>query len=260
MNAGFFQPLILYFRCSVDHKWFTTHRNNPFRLVLKSSVQFMTLHELYERKFIKKWINNIHWENIECFLDHFLINVIYGVGTSHKLEKIVEELSLFNSAFELVSHMNLCHGHLPTDIFEDQLAQRSNVPTVVKSPKLSLENRWGYKYLTYNIYQNISCVGTDISIFGEPEGDGRVRNRAFLIYSYGALCSLIQDHYDSSSSDLTGENLKLKACSQYLSYLLKMISGDTFEVAGNAECLTENDRIEFSKYNMLKLLIDRTLE
>ena len=172
----------------------------------------------------------------------------------------MEDLPLFYSAFELVSHIDLCHGHLPTDIFEDQLVQRSQVPTVVKSPKLSLQSRWGYQYLTYNIYQNISSVRTDISIFGEAEGDARVRNRAFLIYSYGALCSLIQDHYDSSSSDLTGENVKLKACSQYLTYLLQMISGDAFEVAGNAECLTEDDRIEFSKYNMLKLLIDRILE
>ena len=244
----------------MDHKWFTTHTNNPFRLTLKGSVKFLTLHELYQRKFIKKWIENKHWENIESFLDHFLINVLYGVGTTQKLKNILSELILFNSPFELISHINLNHDHLPTDIFEDQLAQRSQIPTVVKSPNINLKSRLGYRSLTYNIYRNISTVATWVSIFGETAGDSRIRNRAFLIYSYGALASLIQDHYDSSISNSTDENLKLNACRQYLSYLLTMISGDAFEVAGNAECLTEDDRIEFSKYNLLKLLIERIME
>lgn len=221
---------------------------------------FLSLHQLYKRNFIKKWIDTHHWVNIEPFLDHLLINVIYGPGTPEKLRSVVEQLKLFESPLDLVSHIDLDH-HLPTDIFVDQLTQRSRVPTVVKPPTVFLQNRWGYRNFAYNISRNLTSIGTDVKIFDEIREEDWIRNKACLVYSYGAICSVIQNHYDTKESSNSSDNdTKLKLCSQYLSYLLEMISKDSFEVAGNAECLTERDRIEFSKYNLVKLLIDRILE
>ena len=222
--------------------------------------RFLSLNQLYERKFIKKWIETHHWVNIEAFLDHLLVNVIYGPGTFEKLRHIIDQLKLFQSPLDLVSHLDLEH-HLPTDIFVDQLTQRSRVPTVVKSPTIFLQNRLGYSHFTYNIYQNLTSLDPDVRIFDEINDDDRIRNRACLLYSYGALCSIIQNHYDSKEcSNHTDNETKLKICSQYLTHLLEMISKDSFEIAGNAEFLTERDRIEFSKFNLVKLLIDRILE
>ena len=222
--------------------------------------KFLSLKELYERKFIKKWVDTHHWINIEAFLDHFLINVIYGAGTTEKLRHIVNQLELFESPLDLVSHLDLDHK-LPTDIFVDQLTQRSRVPTVVKPPKIFLQNRWGYSNFTYNIYQNLAPLDPDATIFDEKNNEDRIRNRACLLYSYGALYCIIQDHYDSKeSSNHSNNDTKLKLCSRYLSHLLEMISKDSFEIAGNAEFLTERDRIEFSKFNLVKLLIDRIFE
>ena len=224
---------------------------------LFAKLKFVELHDLFDRNFIRKWIETKYWSDFDAFLTHLLVKMIGDPETLECLRNKLQTLDFFNSPFNLLCHMTSAHQHLPVDIFIDQLLQKTMVPTAVKPPNLYLKSQKGFDRFLNNLYLDIIFVDAKKPIFGEQSDEDRERNRAYLVYCYGALTLQIQDHFETES---TNSQDKFQAIKKYLTNLLLMISKDDFEVAGNGECLTENDRIEFCKFHLLNLMIDFLLK
>ena len=73
------------------------------------------------------------------------------------------------------------------------------VPTVVKPLNLNLKTQKSFDRFLSNIYQDILCADATKPIFGEQTDEDRERNRAYLVYCYGALTLQIQDHFETES-------------------------------------------------------------
>ena len=182
-----------------------------------------------------------------------MIKVVYGVHTNRKLTEMIDKLDLFETPFHLVSHIDGKHRFLPLQILEDQLKQLSNLSMAVKPPIKCLESYKEYKYFTYNLYKDLTSKEDD---FNEYADDETMRNHGFLIYCYGGISIQLDNHikHDLLYPDAAIDR-KFKAVEEYLSNLLLMVSKDEFEVCGNGECLTEYDRIEFAKFQLIRLII-----
>ena len=209
--------------------------------------------DLFDRTFIQRWIGSKNWLKYDAFVTHLLVKVVSGPENFIHLKNIFEEIELFNSSFDLVSHMSASHTNLPIDMFIDQLYQKTCVPTVVKPPSLNLQNQKTYSHFVHNIYRDLSAADIKGPIFGEKTLEDRERNQAYLVYCYGALALQIQSHFESPQP--MGSTNKFQVIGQYLTNLLLMISNDEFEVAGNGECLTESDRKEFCKFHLINMIV-----
>ena len=189
-----------------------------------------------------------------------MVEVMYGVDTTAKLIHLADELDLFGSPLALVSHIKSAHSFLPVEVFTDQLKSHSNIPMTVKPTPLWLENPKEYKLFTYNLYKDLIKMGNE-SIFGEVDEEERIRNHAFLVYCFGAICLQLDNHMSNNYQYPTLENgRKFKALEEYLTNFILMISKDEMEVCGNGESLTEVDRIEFAKYQLIRLLIGQLIQ
>ena len=223
---------------------------------LFAKLKFVELNDLYDRKFIRKWVDTKFWPDYDAFLNHLMLNVIHGPDNTNRLKTILESLEMFASAFDLVCHIDEKH-ELPTGGFVDQLIPETLVPTVVKPTSIWMTSQKEFSHLTFNIYQDTVDIPPNISIFGEKTKEQRERNHAHLVYCYSALTLQIQDHLDGkvpNSSD------KFQLISGYLKNLLLVVSKDEFEVAGNGECITDTDRNEFCKYHLVNMVVTYFLE
>ena len=189
-----------------------------------------------------------------------MVKVLYGPQTETNLKHSVENLELFQSPVALITHMNAEHGFLPTNVFVDLLKQASNLPTVTKPTELWLKNQKEYNGFTSNLFQDISTIENG-AIFGENNDETRARNHAFLIYVFGAISLQLDRHLTKDiefPETLTAR--KFVALDEYLKNLILMVSKDEFEVCGNGECLTEDDRIALAKFHLINLLIGQIIQ
>ena len=223
---------------------------------LFAKLKFVGLNDLFDRKFIRKWVDTKFWHDYDAFLNHLMLNIIHGPDNINRFKKILESLDIFDSAFNLVCHIDEMHK-LPTGGFVDQLIPKTLVPTTVKPTRLWITSQKEFSHFTYNIYQNIVDIPPSTSIFGEKTNEQRERNHAHLVYCYCALTLQIQDHLDGK---ITNTSNKFKMINQYFQNLLLVISRDEFEVARNGECITDNDRYEFSKYHLVNMIVTYFLE
>ena len=216
-----------------------------------AKLKFVELNDLYDRKFIRKWVDTKFWPDYDAFLNHFMFNVIYGTDNTNRLKTIVNSFEMFASAFDLVCHIDELH-ELPTGSLVDQLIPETLVPTVVKPARIWITTQKKFSFLTYNIYQNLVNIPPNTTIFGEKTNEQRERNHAHLVYCYSALTLQIQDHLDGK---VPNSSNKFQLISEYLKNLLLVISKDEFEVARNGECITDKDRNEFCKYHLVNMIV-----
>ena len=189
----------------------------------------------------------------EVLKDQLLI-VLEKNDSHHFSESLLKNEYFFTSPLELVSHIKQQHSHLPVDIFVDILSQKTNIPTVVKSPRQFLnEGIFGVNNLNYNVYRDLTAFQPlDYAFTTDPYCPQKGRNQVFLIYAYVTLALQLQDHIDQPKPRKFS---KMKTLYAYLESFLFVLQHDFFEIAKNDECLTESDRIAFGKMNILKIII-----
>ena len=187
------------------------------------------------------------------FKDH-LNEILKKKDILKSFESLLRSDIFFESALELVSHIDLKHSHLPVEIFTDIISQNTSIPLVTISPRHYFKRGIaGVKNLLHNIYRDLTVFKPlNCAFTTDSKCDNLERNQTLLVYAYVTLALQLQDHNDKPQ---TKSNSKMQILHTYLDNFLYVLQQDFFEVALNNECLTESDRIAFGKIHVLKIIV-----